>query len=183
MFALLGCKNTNDKSIIRKELPNEVFPVIPFFEQQIQQVDSLQFPTTQYFTFNEKTDTVAISMVQFRNLANEFMVSDITKAPLKNYYKENSFADQSVPSVTITYNTENKDLPIQRLDIIIKPNPVLADKVQTIFIEKKFINNDTLIFKKLYWKADANFQIITSKQIGSNPESVTKLKVAWNYTD
>jgi hypothetical protein len=181
----MACGNTNNNNNkeVGKELQTDVFPVIPFIQQQIQQVDSLQLPTMKYVTNKEKTDSSIISMSQFRMLANEFMQPDISEFALKNYYKENSFADQSIPSVTLTYSTEKKDLPVQRMDIIIKPNPVMEDKVQTVYIEKRAQANDTLIIKKLYWKANANFQIITSKQVPYKPESVTKLKVVWDYTD
>jgi hypothetical protein len=74
-------------------------------------------------------------------------------------------------------------MAIQRVDVILDPNPVTDDKVKTIYIEKKETVRDTIIMKKLYWKAGKNFQVITSKKFRDQAEKISQLKVAWDDSD
>jgi len=165
---------------IRKEKQEEVFPVGLFFREQINRVDSLKLPTVKITSIRGKTSTEAISIEEFRLLAEEFVQADISNGAVKDAYKETSFADQSIPSVTLTYSTPDSSKEIQRLDVIIKPNPVNDDQVSSIYIEKHVRLKDTSILKKMYWKANENFQVITSKKIPAGKESITQVKVSWN---
>lgn len=165
---------------IRKETQEEVFPVGLFFREQINRVDSLKLPTVKMTSIRGKTSTEAISIEEFRLLAEEFVQSDISDSTVKNAYKESSFADQSIPSVTLTYSTPDSSKEIQRLDIIIRPDPVQNDQVSSVYIEKHVRLKDTSVLKKMYWKANENFQVITSKKIPAGKESITQVKVSWN---
>lgn len=160
-----------------------VFPIGLFFNQQIKEIDSLKLPTVKYTINGSRKDTAAITMEEFKHLAQEFLEADISQLPLKDQYKETSFADQSIPSVTLNYVTDNNQLTIRRVDVIVDPDPVADDQVKTVYIEKKETNRDTLIDKKLYWKSRNNFQVITSKRVGNQPEVISQLKVAWDNTD
>lgn len=146
-------------------------------------VDSLQLPVMKFVTINNKTDSGLISWDEFKVLAADFLQPDISDPSISGLYKENSFADQSIPSVTLTYAAQNKDLEIRRVDITINPNPVLYDKVRSIYLEKNSIRKDTFIHKKLYWRADRNFQIITTMQLQNQPSATRILKCIWDYTD
>jgi hypothetical protein len=164
----------------QKEKQEEVFPVGLFFREQIHRVDSLKLPTVKITTIRGKTSTEAISMEEFRLLAEEFVQADISDRAVKNAYKENSFADQSIPSVTLTYSTPDSSKEIQRLDVVIKPDPVRDDRVSSIYIEKHVRLQDTSVVKKMYWKANDNFQVITSKRIPAGKEFITQVKVSWS---
>lgn len=169
----LACQNKPAK----KE-PTAFFPVVSFIEGQIHHVDSLQSPVQQLTTANHRTDTALLTIPEFKQLAKEFTTPDINDPAISKYYKENSFADQTIASVTLTYATANHQLPLQRLDVIIHPDPVLNDQVKSIYMEKGERLKDTLVLKKLYWKADRNFQIITTKQWGAQSAS-SVIKVVW----
>ena len=185
MMSCIACNEpaSEVKAPPGKEAAAEIFPVSFFFRQQIKEVDSLGLPTVKYSITGNRKDTVAISIEEFKALAREFIESDISKPPLRDQYKETNFADQSIPSITLTYATANAQLPVQRIDVILDPNPVVDDKVKTIYIEKKETANDTLIYKKLYWKSDKNFQVITSKTTAGKKEMVSQVKVAWDNSD
>ena len=182
---LTACK---DRSVAKDERADgikktDVFPITSFLAGQIHEVDSLAQPIVKYTTNDGVTDSATISKEEFKRLANEFMKPDITEPANKKLYKETSFADQSVPSVTITYSTTLKNLEVRRIDVIIKPDPVISDKVQSIYMEKLSQNKDTSVLKKLLWKTDQNFQIITSTQAGNNPPVFNQLKVSWSHRD
>ena len=158
----------------------EIFPVKSFFAGQIHLVDSLQLPVFKYVTHDNKTDSMLISLSEFSILASEFMEPDISLPSLSQYYKETGFADQSIPSVTLNYSTTNKDLETQRMDVVINPNPVLNDKVKSIYIERITNSKNASVLKKLYWKANKHFQIITFMQSGNQQATISRLKVVWD---
>src|SRR6188768_2423731 len=99
-------------------------------------VDSLKLPVLKITSANDHQDTVLLSIDEFRELAREFLQPDFSDPSNKKKYKESSFADQSIPSVTLTYSTPDKELEVQRIDVIIDPNPEFNDKVKSIYIEK-----------------------------------------------
>jgi hypothetical protein len=181
LIVLIACDSTNEKDAKeRKSKQEEVFPVAYFFQEQIRMVDSLKLPTVKIIVSGGQTLTEAISMEEFKFLALEFINSDISGPSLKNAYEESSFADQSIPSVTITYSTDDTTLPVRRLDVIIDPDPVRNDQVKSVYIEKLVKHSDTTVVKKLYWKANENFQVITSNNIPGSKPVVSQLKVSWN---
>lgn len=180
VFILSAIACHNDQSTKEE---TTFFPVATFLQGQIHSVDSLKLPVSKYITFNNRTDSASISITAFNNLATEFVSPDISDSSLTKYYTETVFADQSIASVTMTYSTANKALPLQRLDVIIHADPVQNDQVKSIYMEKSYNVNDASLLKKLYWKADRNFQIITIRQTGDRPSETNVIKVVWNNSN
>ncbi|MEO5997908.1 MAG: hypothetical protein ABIN89_14275 [Chitinophagaceae bacterium] len=177
---LIACNNNNSKQPLVEEATHDFFPVNNFLKGQVHEVDSLKPPVYKYSTINNKTDTILLTPDEFNSLAEEFMKPDMNDPSIKRFYKETSFADQSIPNITFTYSTLNKDLTLQRMDVIIHPDPILDDQVQSVYLEKITKSNDILIVKKLYWKTSKNFQIISSRQAGDHPAIISQIKVVWN---
>jgi hypothetical protein len=175
-----SCNHRQQKKAPVDEVKSaDFFPVGSFISGQVREVDSLGMPLIETITANHNTKTVVISAPEFRRLANEFIQSDISGAATKRFYKETSFADQSAPNVTLTYASTDKQLEVQRVDVIIRPDTLASDKVQNIYIEKVSSRKDTSIVKKLLWNSDRNFQIITTRQAADHPPVTTHLKVSW----
>lgn len=179
-FLAAGCKTSNKKNTQTEKQEVAIFPITSFIEGQLHLVDSFQLPVQKYITVNSKTDTALISIPDFKQLAQEFLHPDINDPQVSKAYKENSFADQSIKGVTFTYTTEDKDMEIQRVDVVVSASPVANDKVRSIYIEKQYASGDTAINKKLYWRADRNFQIITIRQLGEQPPLTSVMKVEWD---
>lgn len=172
-------KNTQEQ----KSDSVNIFPVTSFIEGQIHMVDSFQLPTLKYITVNSKTDTSLISLDEFKQLAQEFFHPDVNNPKLAGEYKESNFADQSIKGVTFNYTTDNKDLEVQRVDVVVSASAVANDKVRSIYIERQHVGGDTITHKKLYWRTDKNFQIITTKQVGEQAPLVSVMKVEWNKSE
>jgi hypothetical protein len=179
---LAACNNPSGHQETKMTNDNqEYFPVTSFLSGQVNMVDSLQLPVLRFTTINGVTDTVLLSIAEFRALAQEFLKPDFSE--LHEHYTEAGFADQSIPSVTLTYSTPDKALELKRVDVIIDPKPEFGDKVKSIYMEKIIHKDDTLITKKLYWKTNKNFQIITSKQTGELPAINSHIKVSWDQME
>lgn len=159
------------------------FPVNDYISSQIKKVDSLQLPVTRYYSGSDSKDTVALSLEDFRAQATPFLQEDISLEPLKSKYQESSFADQSIPSITFTYHTKDSSLPIKRVDVVLKPDPVMTDQVKSVYIEKVYQKGDTLVNEKLFWKADHYYQVIQTRQVKENHPTMSQLKVVWDPTE
>jgi hypothetical protein len=186
MSIVVSCKNHSSPNVITAAVQKDsiqeqsFFPVADFIGGQIKMIDSLQLPLSKSVTTGRKTQLASISDKEFKSLATNFLKPDINDSVIKKYYTETSVADQSIPSVTLTYSTNNNGLLIQKINVFIKPDLVKNDKVSAIYIEKIFSNADTSISQKLYWKTDKNFQIITEKKLRHITFPTEQIKVIWD---
>jgi hypothetical protein len=156
------------------------FPVVDYIGGELKIIDSLQLPITKTIITNHTEKVFPLTTAELHELAAAFMEPDINAPANKPFYQEESVADKSVPSVNFMYTTTNASLPIRRLDVTIKPDPVLSDKVNSIYIEKTTTVADTLITKRLFWKAKKNFQITTEKKWGNTLFPRETIKVIWD---
>jgi hypothetical protein len=188
LLVLAACNNNktpkteaNQGTAIDSANPNVVFfPVADYVKSQVHMVDSMQLPILKITIVGKDSVPSSMKQEEFSKIAAEFYTPDISDASIKPEYKETAFADQSIPSVTFTYTTKNPALEIQRLDVLVKPDPVQSDKVRTIYIEKFFEKGDTSFSQKLFWRADKNCQIITSAQPKNGAEVTKIVKVSWS---
>jgi hypothetical protein len=180
IIAVTGCGEAKQPADKKETKQADIFPVTSFIDGQVHVVDSFQLPTVKYVTINGKTDSSLISINEFKELAKEFTHPDINDPALSKQYKETNFADQTINGVTFNYTTDNRDLELQRVDVIIGASAVANDKVRSIYMQKQSSVKDTFITKKLYWGTDKNFQIITGKQVGTQPENISVVKVEWD---
>ncbi len=158
------------------------FPVTDYIGGQIKMIDSLKPPLTKTSSINNKTENAAVTDNEFHALAKNFLSPNISDPSIKHFYKQTNIADQSIPSVTLIYTTTDTSLPIQKINVFIKPSPVLNDKVSSLFIEKAFTQNDTFFNQKLYWKSDKNFQITTEKTFKGKTFPTEQVKIIWDPT-
>lgn len=177
-----GC-HQNPKPAATTPSEQDFFPVKAYILGQLHIIDSLQLPVTRFYSAEGKSDTSLLSTSQCRSMAAGFLEQDISEPALKSHYEENSFADQSVPSINFTYLTKAADLPLKRVDVVLKPDPVNADQVKSIYMEKYYQKGDTAIQEKLFWKADHYYQVISAKQISNAQPKISQLKVVWDPTE
>lgn len=178
---MAGCGQREQKKLPEKDSDKPgIFPVTSFIQGQIYVVDSFQSITLRYITRDNKTDTSLISIPEFKKMAGQFFHPDFNDPSIAGFYKENSFADQSSKTVVFNYTTGNKDLEIQRVDVVVDANVALSDKVRSIYMEKQHRVLDTFFTEKLYWRTDRNFQIIRSRHVKDLPETMEITKVEWD---
>lgn len=177
-----GCQQ-QQKPAAAEKAEQEFFPVKAYLLGQLHTIDSLQLPVTKFSSAEGKSDTILLSTAECRQLAAGFLDQDISAPALKNQYEENSFADQSVPSINFTYLTKATDLPLKRVDVVLKPDPVNADQVKSIYMEKYHQQGDTAIQEKLFWKVDHYYQVIRSKQLANSQPLISQYKVVWDPTE
>lgn len=159
------------------------FPVADFIKSEIRYVDSLPVAIIKYTTQNGISDSVYIKHEEFHQLAQEFLPAALNKETFENEFSETSFFDNTTQYSSFVYSTANTNLPLHRVDVVVKPQDVVYNKVKSIYMEKILERADTSIVQKLYWKAGQNFQITTEIKT-TNPETITRqVKVVWNPWD
>lgn len=175
-----SCKNTPDTPL--PEVTN-YFPVADYIRSQLHTIDSLQLPVTIYRSSPEGADTALLSTKECTELAAPFQQPDLRDPIIAAQFKEESFADQSIPSITFNYTSNSDSMPLKRVDVVLKPDPSISDQVRSIYMEKYYSKGDTLIEEKLFWNDDHYYQILRTSKYGSAPPVLSQLKVVWDPTE
>jgi hypothetical protein len=171
-------KSVSDSTKINKAY----FPVLDFLKGDIRMVDSFSAGIQKYTIIDGKTDSSYIPLEEFNRIAKEFLPEDLSTETFEKNYKETSFFDQSTQLYTFTYSTDNKDLDVQRVDVLIN-NTQGFDKVKSVYIEKYIISADTSTVKKMYWKAGRSLLINSETIRASNNPELKQLRVVWRNWD
>jgi hypothetical protein len=164
----------------KKTTDEPYFPVNDFFMNQVAYIDSMKLPVVETIESGKQKSMRSLNTKELIIEAADFLSIDLNDPQLKPQYKENSFADQTLGTATFTYSAKSDSLPLRRLDVIVSPDPVANDKVKSCYAEKFQKSGDTTVVKKLFWQANKRFQIITSKQAGSDTAHTTITTVNWN---
>jgi hypothetical protein len=185
VLVLLGCNSAEKesksvKSIDTAQKEKSYFPVVDFIRSEIRYVDSLPVAIIKYTTQNGITDSTIINVDQFHRLAEEFIPAELNKESFEKNFSETSFFDNTTQFASFLYSTDKKDLQVSRVDVLAKPDDVVYNKVNSIYIEKVIEKPDTSIIRKMYWKAGKNFQINTEIRTADQKIVGNQVKVVWN---
>lgn len=173
-ISIFSCNDVVEKENTPE--PKAFFPLAYVLETQWKDIDSFHLPISKTITTGSKTDFTASSLSELKAAADEFLTPDITQPPHNKKYNESSFADQSIPSITLTYSSDDKSLQVQRLDILLQPDPVANDKLRNVYMEKRDSSGGVWLSKKILLIADRSLQIITS----SKDSTLNIVKFTWD---
>jgi hypothetical protein len=158
------------------------FPVASFIRDEISYVDSMPLGILKQTIINGQKDSGYIKNEEFHKLAQEFISPIFSSGDFEKDYSETSFMDQTTESITFTYASKNKQQEVTRVDVLAKPGESHI-KVKSLYMEKVINRNDTLITKKMYWKAKHNFQVVTSIQPSGQKPVIEQVKVVWDDSE
>ena len=178
-----GCADSSGNSANENNQDSAVaknyYPVKDLIRNEIAKADSFFTTFKKYTIQNNKTDSSIIQPEEFRQLASEFATDELSKEALEKEYSEASFLDQTTGFYTFTYSTTNTSLAFQRVDVLATSGDGF-DKINSYYLEKISAQGDTLIKKKVYWKAGKSFQVITETTINNQSPQTGQYKVVWN---
>ena len=163
-----------------KEEPTEdkpFYPIGAFIKEQLNKLDSMPLAVFKYTYSGDKRDSVIIEKTEARKSAEEFLQPDITDSAVKKSYTESTFMDETINLVTITYTAKDDNAEIRKANVYINPN---NDKVKSIYIEKRTVANGQNVSKIILWKADQNFEIVTSAPRAGMADSTSRIKYVWD---
>ena len=160
----------------------DFFPVAEYLMSEILHVDSVPLALRKYTTIKSKTDSSFIQVPEFNALARRFLPQELHDGRFQKDFTESSFMDKSTQSITFTYSTAVKELPLQRVDVQTIPHNG-SQTVRSIYLEKNYSSGDSLITEKMYWRTGKSFQIATLTAIKGKPPVEQLLKVVWDEED
>lgn len=153
------------------------YPLRNFLQSQINDVSNTPYFIYALTTQQQKQDSTVITSQQFAALTTIFTRYTIDSPTIKKYYREDAFNDESTHSVTMSYTTRNKTLPVQQADILLDP---ATQKVKRIFLHIIQNSGDTTFIYKLGWKTDKSCSIAKTILTSAGTELTTQSTVVWN---
>lgn len=172
VLAFNSCKN-------QKKEPREYIDVSSYLKGQLKYIDSVPFAFLKVVVQQDSiyTDSQFISKEQVRAIIQPFLVKEIEKKNFEKNFRETSFADATIETVTITYEAENDQLPVSRVDIYVNPEKEMISQLYLVRHEER---NDSLFIQQLLWKHNKSFVLITGRAKKNEPENIVTEKVIWD---
>lgn len=167
------------------EQKEDFFPVLSFLKSQVADIDTSLYSIRKYITIDSlNTDTIYVPREKFREIATDFLtIPDLSEPKYKDRYQEEKIFDETLNSVLLTYTPIDPDKEqVQRQEVLIKPDPS-GDKITNIIINLSVDTKDSSVHKRMLWKVDQGFQVITAKQLAGQPETITTEKVIWGENE
>jgi len=168
-----------------KSKNEKFFPVLSYIQSQVADIDTSLYSIRKLIYVDSlTTDTVYIHRKQFREAAKDFLtIPDISSSKYEDRYTEEKQFDETMNRVLLTYSPLKPEKEeIQRQEVLIKPDPS-GDKVTNIIINQIINTKDSSVQRRLLWKVDESFQVITIKQLNGQPETTSTVKVVWNENE
>ena len=164
-----------------KDSKEKFFPVLSFIQGQVAEIDTSLYSIRKFSTVDGlPADTIYIHREQFREAAKDFLsIPDLSSSKYEDRYIEDKQFDETMNRVILTYTSLKPEKEeIQRQEVLIKPDPT-GDKITNIIINRIVITKDSSMQKRLFWKVDESFQVITIKQLNGQLETSSTVKVMW----
>lgn len=176
LFLFIACKG--------KKKQEPFFPVLSFIKSQVAHVDTSVYPITEIIQADStKPDTIFVKREDFRKEAHDFLdLPDLTQNKFADDYTEEKSYDQELNQVIIRYTPQNDRLLLRRQEVIIKPSNE-GDKVRMIFFDTFSSDKDSTVQKRLLWKVDESFQVVTIIEKQGEPDKIITKTVAWNQNN
>jgi hypothetical protein len=186
LLSAVACQQKNPTATAgTTDSTKNFFPVADYINSEISYVDSTPLAIVKYTEQNGHADSSYIRPEEFHRLATELIPAELSTALFEKDYSENSFLDETTKSLTFIYSTKNKELPLQRVDVLaaqgsVAGNQASGSKVKSIYMESSFYRKDTLVTKKVLWQARKSFLVLTSLQPQEKAPIIRQLKVVWD---
>lgn len=183
-----GCTNsTNEKvsptqQIVKETRNDSFFPVTSFLKGQMIVLDSLPITPLHTITINNKTDSIWLKKAELNSLLVTFLTPEIKENNLTDYFKETSFNDQTLNTITFTYDpikTLPDSISLRHWDIYIDPE---TGKILKVYIVKQLKEKEKIVTQQLTWKTNYWAMITT---LINTPDGNAQLqkeeKYIWNF--
>jgi hypothetical protein len=188
LIFLLSCNDTpkpdpQQNNGIENNIPGKIqtatfFPVTDFINGQIAEIKKNGINPLKITSSNNRYDTVWLKIEDLNNEFSAFLSPVIDSTNLAGMFKENSFLDQTIDAITLTYEPI-KQLPdsflLQRWDIYIDP---INNTVRRIYLVKKTTDQKIL---QLTWQTNKSCKIVSiSNDSKGNGYVEKEVNIKWD---
>lgn len=177
MFVILliitGCKN-NKKD---KEEKNFI-DVATYMNGQLKYFDTVPFA---FLKLTKKdtvfTDSQYIKKEEVQEIVKQFLVKDIEKGSFEKNFEETTFADATMHTITITYNSINKQSGVERIDVYVNPE---REEIHQLYMTRRKEDGDSVVSQQILWRHNRYFTLITSVTAKNKEEKIKAEKIIWD---
>ena len=176
---IFSCKS---KPVKPKVPAAEFFPVTSYLKGQVAMLDTSFYSFYKVETINGKIDTLSIRNKDVKLYAKDFTdLPDIGTSSIKDDYVIDNLYDDMLECFVFTFSTK-QNYPVKREDVVLEPQPNEQNKndIKSIFVQVEQQDKDTIVNKNLFWVANSNFKIITTKKLGDQPPQTKTVTIFWN---
>ncbi|MEO7766557.1 MAG: hypothetical protein ABIS01_03990 [Ferruginibacter sp.] len=165
ILVLLGCSQNAEKNATITEnnglKTDSFFPVTSFIKGQMIILDSLPVTPLRLTSIKGNTDSVWLTKTALKQQLQSFLTPAINETGLTKYFKETKFNDQTLNTVTFTYEpiiVLPASITLRHWDVYINPQTGTVTKV---YIVKAIKKDDQLFTQQLTWQTDKLAKIST----------------------
>jgi hypothetical protein len=174
----ISCKQKEEK-----ETKNFI-SVLSLVKAQVAHVDTSLYPIIKIVSYDSlRHDTTYIHREEFAKEANDFLdIPDLADKKVAKRYKEDPpIYDEMLGRVMFRYTPVDPDKEeVKSQEFLATPIPGQDAKINNVIITREISNRDSFLQKKMLWKMDKSFQVVTTSQKKGKPEVTTVTRVIWN---
>ncbi len=158
--------------------PKDYIDVASYLKGQLKYIDTVPFAFLKVVQKDSSyTDSQFITKEQVKAIVAPFLIKEIDKKNFEENFKEISFADATIETLTINYEATDDELPVTRVDIYVNPEKETISQLYLVRHEEK---GDSTTVQQLLWKHNKSLVLITSTTKKNQPEKVITEKVIWD---
>ena len=158
------------------------FPVTSFIKGQLTLLKNEPITPLQVVTINNKSDSTWIKMNRLLLLLSPFLSPEIKETNFSNLFKQTSFKDQTINTITFTYSPSvhlPDSITLKHWDIYIDPE---SGKLIKLYLVKTFKGVNEIITQQLTWQTGKWAKITTLlNKPGNKPSILKEEKFIWNF--
>jgi len=155
------------------------FPVADFLEAEIRSVDSLPLAKKKFTIRDGHTDSVFLELPEFNRLALQFVPQELADGSFEKNFTETAFQDKATGSITFTYSPVDPNSEVRRVDVVTVAG-LRAQQVRTVYLERLRKSGDSVILRKMFWRAQRNFSIATLIHVKGKQAGEAQIRVVWD---
>lgn len=175
---VISCKQKEEK-----ETKNFI-SVLSLIKAQVAHVDTSLYPIIKIVSYDTlRHDTTYIPREEFAKEANDFLdIPDLADKKVAKRYKEDPpIYDEMLGRVMFRYTPiDPAKEEVKSQEFLATPVPGQDAKINNVIITREISNRDSFLQKKMLWKMDKSFQVVTTSQKKGKPEITTVTRVIWN---
>jgi hypothetical protein len=185
LFIFASCNSNQQQEVNTTSESKQApiyFPVTDFLLGQLHQLDSMPVTPLKIIKDGQnKIDSVWLKREDIRQFAQPFLAPVIDSISVSSYFSVKSFLDQTINSITLTYDPKVKlpqNFHLRRWDVYIDPQ---SGTVKRIYIVKEFGNERVDSTLQLTWNVGSDCSIRTIEQLPENQSIIKEEKMIWNF--
>ncbi|HUR66802.1 MAG TPA: hypothetical protein VMZ03_10695 [Chitinophagaceae bacterium] len=174
----ISCKHKDEKAT------SSYISVVSLIKAQVAHIDTSLYPIIKIISYDSlHQDTTYIPREEFANEAKDFLtIPDLSdKKVAKRYKQDPPRYDELIGRVIFKYTPVDYDKEeVKSQEFLATPVPGQDAKINNVIITREISNRDSFLQKKMLWKMDKSFQVVTTSQKKGKPEVTTITRVIWN---